>query len=97
MKKEKEIDTELNNMIVLQDINVEGSPTPQGMKKVFVSYHILDIATGQTGMGNTCAVFNPIAYNDNLEKWIADVQKSIQRAIQDKTGRLVSVQVIFFR
>lgn len=97
VKKDNDL-PEVSPLIMLQDVNVEGIPTPEGMRKVFVSYNVLTLQTGQMGFGNTIALFNKMLYAEgNIEKFISDLQKSIQMAIQEKTGYNVTVQVLFFR
>lgn len=62
------------------------------------SYSILDLTTGQMGFGNTVSMFDVGNYNaDNMEKFIEHLQKSIDMAIQSKTGQRVQTRVLFWR
>lgn len=91
--------TELKDIdsIALHDVDIQAVPVPEGMKKVFASYNIL-LPNGQMGFGNTCTVFNEGIYDiNNLEVFIAHLQKSIAMSIEQKTGVKGSVQVLFFK
>lgn len=96
VKKDKK--EEVTPLVMIQDIEIKGVKVPEGMKKVFVSYSVMDLATGQMGFGNTCSLFNQEAYNpDNLEEFINRLQLQVAEAIKQKTGQSVTVQVLFFR
>lgn len=97
MMKKKDFKPDVGPMIQIQD-KIEGVAVPDGMRKLFVSYSILDLTTGQMGFGNTVSMFGVEQYTqDNMEKFIEDLQKSIDMAIESRTGQRVQTRVLFWR
>ena len=97
MIKKVDKESDVAPLIQIED-KIEGVKVPDGMKKLFVSYSILDLTNGQMGFGNTITLFDMSNYNaDNMEKFIEHLQKSIDMAIHSKTGQRVQTRVLFFR
>lgn len=82
-----------------QGIQVSETPigTPDGMRQVFCSYHIMLEDKSSSGFGNIVANFDPAQYVNAMDKFIFELQKSIELVNEARLGKKVIVQVLFFR
>lgn len=83
-----------SNMIMLHDTNIQGQEVPEGMKKIFLSYAILDLESSQTGFGNTVALFAPNLYPEGFNQFLKATQENIARVASERTGRRLKVSII---
>lgn len=70
---------------------------PQGAKQLFASYHILAQDNSFSGFGNIVTYFYPEEYNNKMDKFIVELQKQITMIQEERLGKKVIVQVLFFR
>lgn len=71
--------------------------TPEGMRQVFASYYLQTQDKTSWGFGNIVSAFNPEQYVNAMDKFIVELQKSIEMIQEQKLGKKVIVQVLFFR
>ena len=64
-------------------------------RKLFCSYHTQTIDGKEQGFGNGVFEFNPL-YTD-LDKFIVDLQKSLEISIEQMTKKKVTVRILYFR
>ena len=67
------------------------------MRMIFVSYHFQTKDFKFNGFGNIVSKFYPEAYNNNLPKFILDLEKSISMALEVVHKSKFDVKVLFFR
>ncbi len=97
--KSNKTDEDKGGLIMLHDRNIEPVEVPDGMKKLFLSYTILDIDTKQTGFGNTIALFAPHLYPEGFKQFLKASEEAISKTASAATGRplkvsLLNIQVI---
>ncbi len=97
--KSNKTDEDKGGLIMLHDKNIEPIEVPDGMRKLFLSYAILDLETKQVGFGNTLALFAPHLYPEGFKQFIKISEESISKAASQATGRplkvsLLNIQVI---
>lgn len=72
-------------------------PRPDGMSQVFASYHLMTEDKKESGFGNIVANFDSSQYAGQMDKFIFELQKSITMVNEQRLGKKVIVQVLFFR
>jgi len=73
-------------------------PVQEGMKQVFASYHLMTKDKSEQGFGNIVANFDPSQYADGrLDKFVHELQKSIEIVNEHRLGKPVIIQVLYFR
>jgi hypothetical protein len=82
------------SMIMLHDTDIEGQEAPEGMRKIFLSYAILDLKTQQVGFGNSIALFAPHLYPEGFKQFIKVTQENISKAASERTGRQLKVSIL---
>ena len=83
-----------------QHIEVSETPigVPEGMKQIFASYHLMTEDKAYSGFGNIVANFDPTQYSGAcMDKFVFELQKSIALVNEQRIGKPVIVQVLFFR
>lgn len=85
----------------LQDAEVQGMYVPE-MQKVFLSYHFISLDLGRNGFGNMVTAFNPSLYKDDdgkliKEKFIADLQKTVEMTIKSELGFDAQARILFYQ
>lgn len=80
------------------EVSEEPMPVPQGMKQVFASYHLMTVDKKESGFGNIVANFDPSQYSGGtIDKFVFELQKSIQMVNEQRLGKQVIIQLLFFR
>lgn len=70
----------------------------EGMREVFVSYHMTTLDMKYNGFGNYVGQFNTEVYaNQSMAKFIEDLEKSIKMANEAQLNTPVQVKVLYFR
>ncbi len=67
------------------------------MKKVFVSYHYTAMDGSNHGFGNYIGEFEAGVYEDNLGKFILDLEETIARQLEEKTKVPCGIKIMYFR
>lgn len=70
---------------------------PQGAKQLFASYHIMTQDNSHSGFGNVVTYFYPEQYNNRLDKLVVELQKQITMIQEERLGKKVIIQLLFFR
>ena len=70
---------------------------PQGMKQLFASYHLMTLDGKHSGFGNIVTYFYPEEYGGKLDKLVVELQKQITLLQEEKLGKKVIIQLLFFR
>lgn len=91
---EESEDSNLNQMIMLQDSEIQGVEVPDGMKKIFVSYAILDLDSQQTGFGNSVGLFAPHLYPEGFKQFLKVMEENISKVASERTGRHLGVKIL---
>lgn len=67
------------------------------LRDVFVSYHFTTHDLKHNGFGNYVGKFNTEIYVGNMAKFIQDLEKSVNLAVEEMLGTKVHVKILYFR
>ena len=90
----KEVSEEkVQEAVTVMEKKLEGKE----MREVFASYHFQTKDFKFMGYGNIVSKFYPEVYQNNLPKFILDLEKSISMALETLHKNKFDVKILYFR
>lgn len=79
-------------------MDITQSELQAGIRELFVSYWFVSLEdTKISGPGNLVTKFAPEQYQNNLSKFITELEKTISVALSLQYKKKIEVKVLFFR